>query len=105
MSQITKEQFDRYHSLVHEDFLDQHDCNVYILGGWLMHKYPKYSLDILKTLNEVHPSAVEFQDIDIYVDNPDLRYIDFAEFCNHTEHLRNRVNKILMETFDEHTGL
>ena len=103
--EITWERFREFHYLVGEDFLDQtNEGDIGVFGGWLMHKYPFRNLEILSILN--HKTGIlDFNEIDIfsYDKDKDINhiYVEFAEFCNKTVHLKTRVNMTLI-LFTEH---
>lgn len=102
---VTWEMFRDYHYSVGEDFFDQNsNINHLIFGGYLLAKYPQYSKEILEVCNSKYGECQNYRD-EIeplgYDEEKDIDYIyvEFAEFCNLTEHLKDRVIKAL--TFQE----
>ena len=98
---ITWERFRAYHYEAGEDFLDQtSEGNVKIFGGWLMHKYPEYTKEILDICNDKYGEVMSFKELEIlgYDKDKDIDklYIDFAEFANQTTHLKRRINEALL---------
>lgn len=99
---VTWERFRDFHYAVGEDFLDQTgEGNVYIFAGWLLHKYPEHSADILRIVNKKYAEIQNFNELEFlgYSDelDIDLLYCDFAEFVNLTGALKERVNQILIQ--------
>ena len=98
---ITWERFRDFHCEVGEDYLDQTGHgDIKILVGWLLHKYPDFSLDILDVVNCKYPSLNDLIELECYEYDEDRGvdpfYDDFAEFCNQTKHLKRRVNTVLI---------
>lgn len=99
--EITLERFQEWHSAVGEDFVDQFSgIDVKILGGYLIAKYPHKSKLILTELNTKYAEALGLQNI--YEDDRcnDKFYTDLAEFINLTEHLKKRVNQVLIQVIE-----
>lgn len=97
---ITWERFRDWHYEVGEDFLDQTgEGNHLIFGGYLLAKYPHRSEEILEVCNSEFGECMGFRDIpELDYDSEkdiDYLYVEFAEFCNLTEHLKQRVDTIL----------
>lgn len=97
---ITWERFRDFHYEVGEDFFDQtNEGNHLIFGGYLLAKYPEYSKEILEICNERYGECMSFREIPPldYDDEKDIDYlyVEFAEFCNLTVHLKSRVDHIL----------
>lgn len=100
---ITWERFRAFHYASGEDFLDYTgEGNLHIFGGWLLHKYPDYSSEILKVCNKKFGGIPDFRELPPLgydeCKDVDSLYEDFAEFCNQTEALKKRVNKVLILT-------
>jgi hypothetical protein len=101
---ITLQRFKEFHYSAGEDFLDTtSEGDAKIFAGYLLHKYPKLSKDILDIVNEKGKyleirSFVELEPLD-YNDKEDIEmlYQDFSDFCNLTEHLKRRVNQVLIQ--------
>lgn len=115
---ITLERINQYHYDAGEDFLDQNETlgAAHLMFGWLMGKYKQYSHEILDLYNKerkVRPlltTAIfsnldelpmyEYDDEDTYEDMVDKFYTDYAEFVNLTQHLKERVNYVLIENYN-----
>lgn len=99
--EITWERFRDFHYKAGEDFLDiTGEGNATIFGGWLLHKYSGCSAEILDILNDKRLEIQSFRDLSFFYHDDkrdiDIIYLDFAEFCNQTTHLKIRVNTILI---------
>ncbi|MCP4985258.1 MAG: hypothetical protein GY928_04055 [Colwellia sp.] len=99
---VTWERFREFHYAAGEDFLDTTgEGNVQIFAGWLLHKYPELSGDILNTVNGHYSEVKSFSAIEEfgYDEDKDIYnlYEEFAEFCNQTGALRERVNQVLIQ--------
>ena len=97
---ITWQRFRDFHYAVGEDFLDTTGYgDLKLMSGWLIHKYPDISLDILDICNHnnelLYLSELKLFSYDEDKDIDKL-YIEFAEFCNQTKHLKCNVNQILI---------
>lgn len=101
--EITLERFREFHYQAGEDFLDTTgEGNILIFSGWMLHKYPELSTDIIEIANSPHSeikSFIELEDEFGYDSEEDIDkiYIDFAEFCNITTALKERVNQTLIQ--------
>jgi len=105
---ITWQRFKEYHFAIGEDFLDQTgEGDVKVFGGWLLHKYPEYSDDILFLMNDKWSEVMTYRELDIldYDDDKDIDklYVDFSEFCNQTTHLKKRVNQVLIQVVEHYS--
>ncbi len=97
--EITLERFTEFHFAAGEDFLDQTgEGNVKIFAGWMLHKYPEFSVEILSLANDKNAEVMTFNELEekTYTD----LYADFAEFCNQTGALKHRVNQILIQVVE-----
>lgn len=97
---ITVERFRDWHYEVGEDFLDQTgEGNHLIFGGYLLAKYPHRSKEILKVCNDKYGGCQNYRELPEleFDEEKDIEnlYVVFAEFCNLTEHLKKRVDRIL----------
>lgn len=97
---ITVERFRDWHYKVGEDFLDQtSEGNHLIFGGYLLAKYPHRSKEILDICNDNYGECQDYRKLpELELDEEkdiDNLYVVFAEFCNLTEHLKSRVDRIL----------
>lgn len=107
--EITWERFKEFHYTAGEDFLDvTGEGNVLIFGGWLMHKYPELCPDILHILNSRNLGMSDFIEFDQfgYCEEKDIDkiYQDFAEFCNFTGALKERVNQVLIQVNEHYSS-
>lgn len=99
--EVTWERFREFHYAAGEDFLDQTgEGNEKVFGGWLLHKYPNHSAEILDVVNSTFGSCLDFREIEPldYDEEKDIDklYIDFAEFTNQTVAQKHRVNTVLI---------
>lgn len=109
---ITVERIRNFHYGSGEDFLDTtSEGNAQIFAGWLLHKYPEKSKEILAVVNNNGKYLViadfnEIEDFEKYDDEIDMNslYIEFVEFCNQTEHLKRRVNQVLIQVDEYYNG-
>ena len=103
---ISLSRFTEFHQIAGEDFLDQtSEGNVLIYSGWLMHKYPQYSKEILEVANRKYGEIMSFKDTSIYsysYNIDDDFYRDFALFCNQTRALKERVNQVLIQVTEHY---
>ena len=102
--EITLERFRRFHYDVGEDFIDCTGIgSELIFGGYLLHKYPEKSSQILDIINEKGKflEITSFCEVDGLgydeKEDIDMVYQDFADFCNLTVHLKKRVNQVLTQ--------
>lgn len=110
--EVTFERFVEFHLEAGEDFLDttgEGDAAIY--GGWLLHKYPECSKDILDVMNKNrgYLEINTFLEVGgLYVDEGDGSeayekfYTDFSTFCNQTVHLKKRVNQVLIQLIEHY---
>jgi len=80
-----------------------------IFGGYLLRKFPEHSKEILDFINEENRSGGNQLTVDIhmYKDleflgwddeiDTDKLYLTFIEFANQTEHIKRRVNQVLIQ--------
>ncbi len=99
---ITIKRIQTFHYTAGEDFLDSTgEGNIFIFCGWLMHKYPELSKEILEIANNKYGEIQDFKEMYEFGYDKELDidkiYIDFAEFCNQTEFLKERVNQVLIQ--------
>lgn len=105
--EISVERFREFHYAAGEDFLDgqsEGPVQGFIFGGWLIHKYPAMSKEILDHINEniEYLDMHCFKDIDFlgeYIKDEDIDqiYFEVAEFANQTEALKKRINQTLIQ--------
>lgn len=105
---ITWERFREFHYMAGVDFLDNTgEGNHLIFGGWLMAKFPEKSKEILEICNDRHGTVLDYREIEgfDYSEDKDIDivYILFAEFANQTEHLKHRINEILIIVVSHYT--
>lgn len=105
---ITWERFREFHYEAGVDFLDNTgEGNHLIFGGWLMAKFPQCSKQILEVCNNQYGTVLDYRDIEEfdYDEDKDIDgvYVQFAEFANQTEHLKARINEILIIVVEHYT--
>ena len=99
---ITLERFREFHYAAGEDFIDTIGgfLNEKVFAGWLMHKYPHYTKEIIAASNQNDiygiKETVEQFDYDEKEDI-DMIYKEVAEFANQTIHTKKRINQILVQ--------
>lgn len=99
---ITLDRIQQFHYSAGEDFLDTTgEGNILVFCGWMLHKYPQLSDEILEIANSKWGEIRSFTELEEFgysetLDN-DKIYIDFVEFCNQTKSLKERVNQVLIQ--------